>query len=83
MITAPANRRPQVIGKTDEQGDILFPANGELTPGLIAREIAARLHVSVKTVGTHREHLMQKLGTYSLAGLTKLAIREGVTSTEE
>jgi DNA-binding NarL/FixJ family response regulator len=37
----------------------------------------------VKTIGTHREHLMQKLGTRSLAGLTKFAIREGLTTAEE
>jgi DNA-binding NarL/FixJ family response regulator len=38
--------------------------------------------VSVKTVGTHREHLMRKLGTHSLAGLAKFAIREGLTSAD-
>ncbi len=54
-----------------------------LSEGHSARSIAARLDLSVKTVGTHREHLRQKLGTHSLAGLTKLAIREGLTSTEE
>ncbi len=54
-----------------------------LAEGHSARSIATRLHVSVKTVGTHREHLMQKLGTHSLSGLTKLTIREGLTSAEE
>ena len=54
-----------------------------LAEGHTAQAIAARLHVSVKTVGTHREHLMQKLGTRSLAGLTKFAIREGLTSAEK
>jgi DNA-binding NarL/FixJ family response regulator len=54
-----------------------------LSEGHTAHDIAARLHVSVKTVGTHREHLMQKLGTRSLAGLTKFAIREGLTSAEK
>jgi DNA-binding NarL/FixJ family response regulator len=54
-----------------------------LAEGHSARSIAARFGLSVKTVGTHREHLMQKLGTHSLAGLTKLAIREGLTSAEE
>jgi DNA-binding NarL/FixJ family response regulator len=53
-----------------------------LAEGHSAQDIAARLHVSVKTVGTHREHLMQKLDTHSLAGLTKFAIREGLTSAE-
>jgi DNA-binding NarL/FixJ family response regulator len=54
-----------------------------LAEGHAARDIAERLHVSVKTVGTHREHLMQKLDTHSLAGLTKFAIREGLTTDEE
>jgi DNA-binding NarL/FixJ family response regulator len=67
--------------------DLLTPREREvlqlLAEGHSAQEIAARLHVSVKTVGTHREHLMQKLGTHSLAGLTKFAIREGLTSAEE
>jgi len=54
-----------------------------LAEGHPAQDIASRLKVSVKTVGTHREHLMQKLDTHSLAGLTKFAIREGVTLLEE
>jgi DNA-binding NarL/FixJ family response regulator len=67
--------------------DLLTPREREvlqlLAEGHSAQDIAARLYVSVKTVGTHREHLMQKLGTRSLAGLTKFAIREGLTSAEE
>jgi DNA-binding NarL/FixJ family response regulator len=67
--------------------DLLTPREREvlqlLSEGHSAQDIAARLYVSVKTVGTHREHLMQKLGTRSLAGLTKFAIREGLTSAEE
>lgn len=51
-----------------------------LAEGASTREIATRLHVSVKTVGTHREHVMEKLGVHSVAGLTKYAIREGLTS---
>jgi DNA-binding NarL/FixJ family response regulator len=54
-----------------------------LAEGQSAHDIAERLHVSVKTVGTHREHLMHKVGTRSLAGLTKFAIREGLTSAEK
>ena len=67
--------------------DLLTPREREvlqlLAEGHPAAEIASRLQVSVKTVGTHREHLMQKLDTHSLAGLTKFAIREGVTLLEE
>ena len=54
-----------------------------LAEGQSTHDIAERLHVSVKTVGTHREHLMHKVGTHSLAGLTKFAIREGLTSVEK
>jgi DNA-binding NarL/FixJ family response regulator len=53
-----------------------------LAEGHPSRAIAERLSVSIKTVGTHREHLMEKLGAHSVAELTKLAIREGVTSVD-
>ena len=52
-----------------------------LAEGHSTKELAARLHLSVKTIGTHREHIMGKLDIHSIAGLTKYAIREGLTST--
>jgi two-component system response regulator NreC len=42
------------------------------------REIAELLHISVKTVGTHRANLMDKLDIHSTAELTQYAIRKGV-----
>jgi indolepyruvate ferredoxin oxidoreductase len=39
----PADRRPKIVGKFDEQGNWILPSNGELTPGEIARVIARRL----------------------------------------
>ena len=53
-----------------------------LAEGLSTKEIAVRLQLSVKTVGTHREHLMAKLHIHSLAELTKYAIKEGLTSVD-
>jgi DNA-binding NarL/FixJ family response regulator len=50
--------------------------------GNTTKQIAVRLHVSVKTVETHRRNIMQKLHTDSIAELTKYAIREGLTSLE-
>jgi len=44
------------------------------------KEIALRLDISAKTVDTHRQQLMEKLGIRSVAELTKYAIREGLTS---
>lgn len=51
-----------------------------LAEGKATKEIAAMLHLSVKTVETHRRSVMDKLNMYSIAELTKLAIREGLTS---
>ena len=51
-----------------------------LAEGHSTKQIAAHLGVSIKTVGTHREHIMQKLDIHSIAGLTKYAIGEGLTS---
>ena len=48
--------------------------------GRATKQIAAELDVSVKTVETHRRQLMEKTGLYSVAELTKLAIREGLTT---
>jgi DNA-binding NarL/FixJ family response regulator len=47
--------------------------------GHTTRDIAERLHVSVKTVSTHREHIMAKLGIQGIAQLTRYALREGLT----
>jgi DNA-binding NarL/FixJ family response regulator len=53
-----------------------------MAEGYATKEIATRLHVSVKTVETHRRQLMEKLQLYSVAEVTKYAIREGLTSLE-
>jgi DNA-binding NarL/FixJ family response regulator len=50
--------------------------------GYSTRDIAERLHVSAKTVGTHREHIMAKLGIQGIAQLTRYALREGLTTFE-
>jgi len=51
-----------------------------IAEGLKTKDIAARIHVSVKTVETHRQQVMRKLNAKSIAELTKIALREGLTS---
>jgi len=48
--------------------------------GKTAKEIAEHLHVSIKTVETHRTNIMTKLNIHRVAELTKYAIREGLTT---
>ena len=62
--------------------DVLTPREKEVLIGVAAgetnKEIAARLGISHRTVETHRESLMAKLDVRTVAGLTKLALEEGL-----
>ncbi len=68
--------RAQFFTLTDREREVLQL----LAQGKSTRAIATRLSVSVKTVETHRRHIMEKLNLHSLADLVKYAIREGITS---
>jgi DNA-binding CsgD family transcriptional regulator len=48
-----------------------------LAGGLSPEDIAARLVISVKTVGTHIEHIFRKLGVRTRAQAVAVAYREG------
>jgi DNA-binding NarL/FixJ family response regulator len=72
------------LGEVDLPLTDLTPRQREvlqlLAEGKSIKQIAAALHVTVKTVHTHRQHLMEKLDIHSIAELTKYAIRAGLTS---
>ena len=51
-----------------------------LAEGKTSPQIAQALHVSVKTIETHRRNIMEKLGIHNVAELTKYAVREGISS---
>lgn len=46
--------------------------------GNTSKEIAAALSVSIKTVETHRAHIMHRLGIRDLAGLVRYSVRHGI-----
>jgi DNA-binding NarL/FixJ family response regulator len=43
--------------------------------GMLTREIAAKLHVSVKTVETHRAHIKEKLDLHNATQLVQFCVR--------
>jgi len=51
-----------------------------IAEGKTTKETASILNVSVKTVESHRLRIMTKLNIHSIAGLTRYALREGLTS---
>ncbi len=50
--------------------------------GRTTKEIARLLHISSKTVETHRAQLMQRLGLHDIAGLVRYALHKGLLPTE-
>ncbi len=72
---------------TKQQPDafsLLTPRERELvqlfSEGYSTNQIAVRLSVSTKTVATHRQHILQKLGINGIAELTRYALREGLST---
>jgi DNA-binding NarL/FixJ family response regulator len=49
-----------------------------IAQGHTNREIGAQLGISPRTVESHRENLMRKLGVRTVAGLTRLALEAGL-----
>lgn len=50
--------------------------------GKSTREISDVLFISVKTIGTHKQHILEKLNIKSTAGLIKYAIKKGIVGLE-
>ncbi len=51
-----------------------------IAEGKSNKEIAMHLGIGVRTIETHRERIMRKLNVHSVAGLTKFAIANGISS---
>ena len=71
------------VGAT-RTGDALTAREREvlqlIAEGMSLKLTAAHLGLSVKTIETHRRQIMEKADTYTVAGLVRYALREGVTT---
>ncbi len=66
--------RDRYDGLTDREREILVL----LAEGLTNAQIADRLYISVKTVQTHRAHIMEKLDLHDRSLLVRYAVRKGL-----
>jgi len=77
-------RRSKKISEGEEGFEQLTVREREvlqlIAEGHKTREIAELLYISIKTVETHRAHIMNKLDIHSTAELTRYAIRKGIIS---
>lgn len=71
-------------GGATSASELLTPRQREIlqliAEGRSTKEIASILHLSVKTVETHRTQLMARLDIHDVAGLVRYAIRIGLVA---
>ena len=67
----PSGGRSPLDALTDREIEVFEMVGRAMTN----REIAAQLHLSPKTVETHREHIKEKLGLKNAAELTQHAVQ--------
>lgn len=80
----PAVTRTVIEGYARKQSgepELLTPREQEVlilaAQGASNADIARRLHISIKTVQTHRTHIMEKLDLHDRTDLVRYAIRKG------
>lgn len=76
-----------ILSQKDTESDVidrLSPREREvlqlISEGKSSRYISDRLCISKKTVNTHKQNIMHKLEIHNIAGLTKFALKHGITS---
>jgi two-component system nitrate/nitrite response regulator NarL len=84
FFTGQALASAQQQSKKDPAPGGLFEREKEvlvhLAAGYSNRDIAELLHISVRTVESHRARLMKKLNIHTIAGLTRYALAQGYIS---
>ncbi len=66
--------RERYDGLTEREKEILTL----IAQGLSNQQIAQKLYISIKTVQTHRAHILEKLGLHDRTELVRYAIRKGL-----
>ncbi len=74
LTTYPKNLPSMALSEREKEIIKLF------ADGLLYKEIADRLSISIKTVEAHKAKIMKKIEAKSTAALVKYAIKEGITS---
>ncbi len=78
--------RIRLTGEGVDDPEILTEREREVlqlvAEGKTNQEIAGSLFLSIKTVQTHRAHIMEKLGAHDRTDLVKYAIRTGMVTPE-
>jgi two-component system nitrate/nitrite response regulator NarL len=77
-----ARSAPPAPARAPEAADVLTTRERQIlalvADGATNRGIGTRLGISTRTVEAHRDSLMRKLGIRTVAGLTRLAIEQGI-----
>ncbi len=77
FVKRPRTPTPPSNSLTDREEEVLR----YIAQGLTNAEIAERMFLSVRTIGTHRNNLMHKLDIHKTAGLVRYAIENGIVAT--
>lgn len=72
-LTAPAEKAPH-----ERLSDREYEVFCLLASGKEVKEVAAELGLSVKTISTHREHILKKMAMKNNAALTVYAVKNGL-----
>lgn len=72
------NKDEEIQDKSSELSERESEILKLIAEGKSTREISDLLFISVKTVGTHKQHILEKLKLKSTADLIKYAIKKGI-----
>ena len=74
--TAPGEDEYNQLSEREKEIFMLF------AEGISTREISEKLFISVKTVNTHKQNILEKLGLSSNADMVKYALKKGLIRLE-